>query len=170
MYALGYRPHPPLVFSRSTSYSSAPPRASPARVKPEGLTRERKEKREREEKDRENEISIYYLHLSMYSYRSHPPSAAPTVRARRRGQARLPSDDLRLSLLHMSIHMYKYRYVFTTIQSSPPSGILSQHLLFERAAAGKPGFHLMIVDNDMDGGMSGVELTKILRTAQHSAR
>ena len=43
--------------------------------------------------------------------------------------------------------MYAYWYVCTRIASSPPSGIFSQHLLFERAAAGKPGFHLMVVDH-----------------------
>jgi len=54
------------------------------------------------------------------------------------------------------------------VHPSPP---IAQLLLFERAAAGKPGFELMIVDNEMDEGMmNGVALTRLVRTAQHEER
>jgi len=54
--------------------------------------------------------------------------------------------------------------------SPPPPPVCAQLLLFEHAAAGKPGFDLLIVDREMDGGMDGVTLTSLVRTAQHEDR
>ena len=51
-----------------------------------------------------------------------------------------------------------------------PSGILAQLLLFECAAAGKKGFDLLIVDREMDEGMDGVALTRLVRKAQREGR
>jgi len=46
-------------------------------------------------------------------------------------------------VLSMSIHMYKYRYICDIIPPSPPPlDIFSQLLLFQRAAAFKPGLGL----------------------------
>jgi CheY-like chemotaxis protein len=46
----------------------------------------------------------------------------------------------------------------------------AQLLLYERIAVGTPGFDLLIVDREMDGGMDGIALTRLIRMAQHEGR